>query len=94
MTVDLPTNVAADVTLEVIAIISKQKNVPAEELGPHTRLADLGVDSLDVIEIAFALEQKFDISMTLDRHKSTAEAFETIEQVAGSVNVLIADKVA
>ena len=47
---------------EVRRIIARELKVPLEHLTPDTALPDLGVESLDLIEIIFALEEKFDIS--------------------------------
>ena len=46
-----------DVTSEVKSIIARQKEIPTEQLRLDSRLKDIGVDSLDVIEIIFALEE-------------------------------------
>jgi acyl carrier protein len=54
-----------DVAGDVKAVIAKELKVPVEQLTDDTQLADLGVESLDVIEIVFALEEKFDIDISL-----------------------------
>ena len=44
----------------VAAIIAKELNKKAEDIKMETRLVeDLGADSLDAVEIMFALEEKF-----------------------------------
>ena len=50
---------------DVRSIIAKSLNIPVERLTPETRLDDLGAESLDVIEIVFGLEEKFDITIPL-----------------------------
>ena len=50
-------------TDEVKQITSRELKIPVERLTPDMALQDLGVESLDLVEIIFALEEKFDISI-------------------------------
>jgi acyl carrier protein len=84
--------VQMDILEDVKQIIAKQINVPVEQLNADTKLAELGVESLDVIEIVFALEEKFDISIPFNANDSAMEAFATIGQVANAVKGLVATK--
>jgi acyl carrier protein len=85
------------ITDEVTRIISKELKVPLERLTPDTALRDLGVESLDLIEIIFALEEKFDISIPYDANEAPAAGtagtalgkFETIGQISAAVKGLI-----
>jgi acyl carrier protein len=56
---------------DVRAIIAKSLNIPVERLTPDSRLDELGAESLDVIEIVFALEEKFDITIPLKADEAT-----------------------
>jgi acyl carrier protein len=56
---------------DVRSIIAKSLNIPVERLTPETRLEELGAESLDVIEIVFGLEEKFDISIPLKADEAT-----------------------
>jgi acyl carrier protein len=56
---------------DVRAIIAKSLHIPVEKLTPDARLDDLGAESLDVIEIVFELEEKFDISIPLKADDAT-----------------------
>ncbi len=48
----------------VAAIIAKELNKKAEDIKMETRLVeDLGADSLDAVEIMFALEEKFGLEI-------------------------------
>jgi acyl carrier protein len=60
------------ITDEVRQIISRELNIPIERLTPETALQDLGVESLDLIEIIFALEEKFDINIPYNANESAA----------------------
>ena len=51
-------------SLEVIAtIIAKTSNCQIEDIKPESRLADLGLSSLDTLTILFELEEAFDIEI-------------------------------
>lgn len=88
---------------DVRSIIAKSLNIPIERLAPDTRLDELGAESLDVIEIVFALEEKFDITIPLKADEATRLAtadkggaqdmpFSTVGDVADIVQKLIAAK--
>lgn len=42
-------------------IVAKELSVPLERLTPETRLPELGIDSLGLVNIIFDLEEEFDI---------------------------------
>jgi acyl carrier protein len=54
-----------DIANEVKLVIAKALKLPAEQLSDDTNLQDLGVESVDIIEIIFELEEKFDIALTV-----------------------------
>jgi acyl carrier protein len=56
---------------DVRAIIAQSLKLPVEKLTPETRLEELGAESLDVIEIVFALEEKYDIAIPLRADEAT-----------------------
>jgi acyl carrier protein len=56
---------------DVRSIIAQSLKIPVEKLTPETRLEELGAESLDVIEIVFALEEKFDIAIPLRADEAT-----------------------
>ncbi len=88
------------ITDEVRQIIARELKIPVEPLTADTTLQDLGVESLDLIEIIFALEEKFDISIpynandapaagTADTSTAGAGKLETIGQISAAVKDLI-----
>jgi acyl carrier protein len=90
---------------DVRSIIAKSLNIPVERLTPQTRLDELGAESLDVIEIVFGLEEKFDITIplkaedasrlaTADKSGSQEMPFSTVGDVAEIVEKLVAAKTA
>jgi acyl carrier protein len=93
------------ITDEVTRIISRQLKIPLERLSPETSLQDLGVESLDLIEIIFALEEQFDISIPYDANAAAASdqgefsksglgKLETIAQISAAVKGLVDAKTA
>jgi acyl carrier protein len=71
-----------------------------EELGDERKLADLGAESLDVIEIVFQLEEKFniDISVKMEADAGAApprddavdmSAFATVGDICRAVKTLV-----
>ena len=47
----------------IIAIIAAQAMINPEEVTPESQLADLGLDSLGLVETIFAIEEAFDVSV-------------------------------
>jgi acyl carrier protein len=88
---------------DVRSIISQSLKIPVERLTPDARLDELGAESLDVIEIVFALEEKFDISIPFKANEGTQLTvsdtkgsekieFSTVSDVAQAVKVLVEAK--
>lgn len=51
---------------EVRQAVAKALDVPVDDIAPDTRLADMGLNSLDIMEVIFELEQKFGIDIPLE----------------------------
>ncbi len=47
----------------VIRVIAKNKKMASEELSPATRFDNLKMDSLDALNMIFALEEEFDVGI-------------------------------
>ena len=77
-----------DVTNDVVGIIAKKKRVdkPAVEL--TDRLEDLGLESIDAVEMIFDLEEKFDIQIPVNANNPRTE-FDTVGQVVNAVQKLV-----
>src|SRR2546423_3196080 len=50
-----------DIPSRVVAILSAVKRIPAESIRPEATLAELGIDSLDKVNILFELETELNI---------------------------------
>jgi len=63
---------------EVKEVIVEQLNVSPDEVKPESRFVeDLGADSLDVVEMIMALEEKFELEIP----DSEAEKIKTVQDV-------------
>ena len=47
----------------VRAVVAKNKGVPVDSVSLDSTFADLGMDSLDAVNLLFALEEEFDVSI-------------------------------
>lgn len=83
-----------DVTNDVVAIIAKKvrvENHPKIEM--TDRLEDLGLESLDAVEMIFDLEEKFDIQIPYNANTNNPRTeFETVGDVVGAIQKLVDKK--
>lgn len=66
----------------VIRVFAAFKKVPPEEIKMETTFEELGLDSLDGLNLIFELEEEFDIMVPDDKvqsMKSVAQAVEGVE---------------
>lgn len=84
----------ADVGSQVIEIIAAQTSVEGVEVTPETRLEELEIESLDVVEILFAIEEKFDITVPYNASEGNLAGidFDTVGSVVEAVEKLVAEK--
>lgn len=80
----------------IIAIIAAQAMINPEEVTPESRLSDLGLDSLGLVETIFAIEEAFDVSVPFNANAPEAGAFDlgTVASVIAAVEALVAQKAA
>ena len=93
-----------DLTAEVKQIIAKSLKVPVANIKDSSTLEDFGAESLDVIEIIFDLEEKFDVEISVKATDSmmvktdnegdqmAAIAFMSVGEIAGAVRKLVVAK--
>ena len=83
----------SDVASDVIAIIAKKKRVEKPGVEVSDRLEDLGLQSLDAVEMIFDLEEKFDIEIAYNANVNNPRTdFETVGDVVRAVEALVAQK--
>lgn len=66
----------------VVRVFAKFKKMPPEDIKMDTTFEELGLDSLDGLNLIFELEEEFDLMVPDDRvqsMKSVAEVVEGIE---------------
>ena len=63
-------------------VLDKEFHIPPEKLTPETDLQSLGVDSLAVLELAFVLEDRLNVSLDPAEFKGTklGDLVEAIER--------------
>lgn len=67
---------------KVRELLADQLNKPIEKITENTRfIEDLGVDSLDMIEMLMALEEEFSISVPNDK----VEKLKTVKDIVGFI---------
>jgi acyl carrier protein len=83
----------SDVASGVIAIIAKKMRVERPTVETSDRLEDLGLESLDAVEMIFDLEEKFDIQIPYNANTNNPRTeFETVGDVIAAVEKLVAQK--
>jgi acyl carrier protein len=85
-----PTTIESD----VLDIIAKQAKVDRALLTRSTSLAELNVQSLDLVEIIFALEDKFDIEVPYNANdpSSAGVSFQNVGDVINGIIKLIGQR--
>ena len=79
----------ADVTAEVIAVIAKKVQGDRKDaIKPSDSLQDLGLESIDALEMIFDLEEKFGIQIPYNAN-SAATDFATVGDVARAIQRLV-----
>lgn len=82
----------SDVASDVIAIIAKKKRTDKETVELSDRLEDLGLESLDAVEMIFDLEEKFDIQIPYNANTNNPRTeYETVGAVVDAVKKLVAE---
>jgi len=78
----------ADIFEQVKEVVVEQLNVNPDEVKPESRFVeDLGADSLDVVELVMALEEKFGIEIPdedAEKIQTVADAVKYIQEHAAS----------
>jgi acyl carrier protein len=73
---------------KVIEIITREQHLAPGVVKPESTFAELGIDSLDGVNILFALEQEFKI----DIPDSVAQNMRSVRQVADALTRVIEGK--
>jgi acyl carrier protein len=86
-------------TYETVAnIISETCDIPRDKITPASHaINDLGIDSLDFLDIAFAIDKTFGIKMPLEQWtqevnegRATTEQYFVLENLSTRIDELVA----
>lgn len=82
------------VTDKVIEIIAEQAVLETSDVTVDSTLADLGIDSLGLVESIFAIEEEFDISIPFNANEPSKSDFDisTVRSIIAGIETLIADQ--
>jgi acyl carrier protein len=69
-------------------IVAKQLRVPVEKVTAESTFADLGMDSLDAVNLIFDVEEEFDVSID----DKDAKSITSVAQMVDGVEKLLARK--
>jgi acyl carrier protein len=75
-----------DVISRVIRVIAETQRIPVETVTPESTFEELKIDSLDGINIVFAIENEFNINVP----DEAAKSLRSVKDVAEGVERLIA----
>ena len=78
----------ADETIQsrVLKVIANTQRIPPERVKPDSTFEELGIDSMDSINILFDLESEFDIEIDDEDAKKIHTIHEMVEGVTYLVN--------
>lgn len=79
-----------DITERVLAVIAKSQHISVDNVKPDSSFEELKIDSLDGLQIVFALEDEFDVSIPDEE----ARKLTSVEQVVFGISSLLAQKAA
>jgi acyl carrier protein len=81
-----------DVAQDVIAIIKKKIRVERDQITMDDKLRDLGLESLDALELVFDIEEKFNVEIPVNANEANIGGFETVADVVREVDKLVNKK--
>jgi acyl carrier protein len=77
-----------DLTARVLKVIADTQRIPVEKVTIDSSFEELGIDSMDGVNILFALENEFDITIP----DEAAKQIRSIRQMVEGVEKLVAEK--
>ena len=88
-------------TFDTVAnIIAETCDIPRDTITPESHsINDLGIDSLDFLDVAFAIDKTFGIKMPIEQWtqevnegRATTEQYFVLENLCGRIDELVAAK--
>lgn len=76
---------------QIISIIAREAVLEPEDVQPSMTLDELGLDSLGLVEMIFAIEEAFDISVPFNANEPAQSEFDisSVGAIIGAVERLI-----
>jgi acyl carrier protein len=71
---------------KVIGILRDYKDIDVENIGPETSFDDMGMDSLDRVELIMSFEEAFDIQIEMN------ESIRRVQDLVNEIERLVAAK--
>ena len=81
-----------DLIQRVLKVIAATKHLPPETVTIDGEFQQLGIDSMDAVEILFALENEFDITIPDDQAKQIHSIREMVDGIGKLVSEASASK--
>ncbi len=83
-----------EIRQQVRAIIAEQAMIDVEQVSSDSTMDDLGLDSLGLVEIVFAIEEQFGVSVPYNANEPNSDEFDisTVRAVEDGVIRLVAEK--
>ncbi|OOY17567.1 acyl carrier protein [Thioclava sp. DLFJ4-1] len=80
-----------DVQDQVFSIIAREALREPSELSPEMTLDELGLDSLGLVEVIFAIEEAFDVSVPFNANEPAVSQFDmsSVGAIVGAVERLV-----
>ena len=87
---------ANDTQTKIVAIIAEQAVLDVADVKLDNTLADLGIDSLGLVEAIFAIEEAFDVAVPFNANEPSQSDFDisSVAAIIAAVEKLIAQKAA
>ena len=88
-------------TFDIVAkVISETSDVPVENIKPEAHaIDDLGIDSLDFLDIVFAIDKEFGIKVPLEKWtqevndgKASTDDYFVMKNLCAKIDALVAAK--
>ena len=83
-----------DVRDRVVAILAEQASIDPSEVGLDKTLAEIGIDSVGLVEAIFALEESFDVQVPFNANDPSESDFDisSVASIVRAVEALVAAK--
>ena len=77
-------------------LIARQAVLPMADVRPDMTMEQLGLDSLGLVEIIFAIEESFDVSVPFNANEPEKSQFDisSVASIIAAVEGLVAEKAA